>query len=664
MLLGGSAALAQMPAKRFKWKQLGPFTTPPTLTEVGKKTAVGMGWVEDLLVTDNALYAGSITGGLFKSTSGGKRWRKTDDDTLQMGTLCLLQVGDTLYRGTGLTHYDDKFGVGLLYSTNKGKTWHQTGLQFTPKEAKPLWDVQARSDGWMLACTPISIYLSKDRGVNWDLVYQDKTINLRELLIDTRGNMWAGGTRLLYSTDGTNWQDKTPLLSTDKKISRVSITQDHQNPNRFLAFYGEKYKGIIDQSYDGGKTWNRLYENRLVSRADVHHTEIGIAPDDSNTIFLGTYRAYVSTDGGKHFSVATTPYKYAANFAHDDIRGLHVLAKDDVYLSTDGGVFHSTDSGATWQNLSGKGLTITQAYGMHQLQDGSILMGCQDLGYFLCKDKKWMHLGNYYGDGGDALQTNYGTHILMGGRLKQIDVKTLKSYTNTHPPDRNNPFVAKLVHYPGARDSFYYIGNDVWSAFNGNFTNLTKSIDGKKELVSGFDINASRSTQMFFSYNQPTWNSKKLTGKFFKSEDGGVTWTDITDKLPVLAWWHITGISSNPNKANEIVVSLGKIDDDKLYKAYKSIDGGESWENVSKGLPPYETYGIRHIPNTTGLLITTLAGMYYRNAGMDSWQPLRGKMPPAAIRDFEINVEERRIYTCTYGSGLWYLKIPRKMLLY
>lgn len=135
-------------------------------------------------------------------------------------------------------------------------------------------------------------------------------------------------------------------------------------------------------------------------------------------------------------------------------------------------------------------------------------MGCQDLGYFLYKDKKWMHLGNYYGDGGDALQTNYGTHILMGGRLKQIDVKTLKSYTNTHPPDRNNPFVAKLVHYPGARDSFYYIGNDVWSAFNGNFTNLTKSIDGKKELVSGFDINASRSTQMFFSYNQPTWNSK------------------------------------------------------------------------------------------------------------------------------------------------------------
>ncbi|MFB1003086.1 MAG: hypothetical protein QMC70_02980, partial [Bacteroidia bacterium] len=83
----------QIPAKRYRWKQLGPIVTPPSNTDVGKSTAVGLGWVQDVLITDNDWYAGSMTGGLYRSSNSGKKWKKVDDDTLQLGTLCLLNVG-------------------------------------------------------------------------------------------------------------------------------------------------------------------------------------------------------------------------------------------------------------------------------------------------------------------------------------------------------------------------------------------------------------------------------------------------------------------------------------------------------------------------------------------------------------------------------------------
>lgn len=658
------AVLAQVPAKRYKWKQLGPIVTPPTNASVGKSTAVGMGWVQDLLVLENEWYAGSISGGLYKTTNAGKRWKKTDTDTLQMGTLCLLSVGDTIYRGTGLTHYDEDLGVGLLYSVNKGKTWEHTSLKFDPLKRQPLWDVDADGKGKMIACTPTAIYYTTAGSSAWEEVYRDKAADFREVLIDASGSLWVCGNRLMHSTDGINWEDKSSRLTIKGALERVSIAQDLQNTNRFLAFYGEQYNGVIDQSYDGGKTWSRLYASRKVSRADIHHTTIGIAPDDSNTIVLGTYRAYISTDGGKSFEVATTPRKYAANFAHDDIRNLYVLASNDIYLCTDGGVFHSIDTGKTWDNRTGKGLTITQILGMHLMEDESIVMGCQDLGFFQYKKKKWTHLGDYYGDGGDAIETRQGINILLSGRMKKINAATLKGSRNIHPRTSASPFTARLVHYPGALDTFYYLGTDVWKIAGDEKLNLTKDIDGKKEMVSGFDINLSKPNQIFFSYNQPTWSTANLTEKLYKSEDGGKSWTDLTTNLPILAWRNVTGIATQTNKHEVVIVSLGKMDDSEVYKAIISKDGGLTWENYSHGLPPYETFGIWPIPNSTGFLLSSLEGLFYRNDGMEAWIKLEGKVPSVPIRDIGVNLKSRKIYAATYGSGLWYLKIPKKMLNY
>ena len=188
-------------------------------------------------------------------------------------------------------------------------------------------------------------------------------------------------------------------------MERIAICQDQTKTNRWLGFYGAKREGYVDESLDNGKTWISIYHNRTIERADNHHTEIALVPGVSVAIVLGMYRAYISPDSGKTFTVSTRPNKGHKQFAHDDIRGISTTEDGSIFLATDGGVFMSSDTGSTWQDKSGKGLVAHQSYGLHLLPDDKILIGSQDLGYMYYQDKKWKQYGRQYGDGGDALST-------------------------------------------------------------------------------------------------------------------------------------------------------------------------------------------------------------------------------------------------------------------
>ncbi|MGB0851054.1 MAG: WD40/YVTN/BNR-like repeat-containing protein, partial [Bacteroidia bacterium] len=524
---------------------------------------MGQGWIEDIIIEDDAWYAGSITGGLYKSKNKGKKWKKIDNDTVQMGTLCLLKSNGVLYRGTGVTHYGEDFGLGLLKSLDDGKTWSSTGLNFKPEEEKPLWDIDVSSDGTLAACTPNEVYISKDQGISWEIVYSGEKCDFRTVLFSSDGKtLLVSGNILLRSENlGENWTECTSVIEEsipekyNKSIARIAICKDPNISNRFLAFYGVKNDGYIMESSDNGRTWHLYQKHKNIRRADVHHTEIAIAPDNSSVIVLGTYRTYLSTDNGETFETVTNPGHQSPQFAHDDIRGMYLKGPGEFYLATDGGVFMTIDTAKTWINVSGKGLSVMQIYGFTELEDGRFLMGCQDMSYFTLEKKEWTQLGSYYGDGGDAFETSKGQYILLGGRVKNIDISEIYKSTTIHPA-RTNPFIAKFYEYPNALDSFFYVGHDLWM-FNGRrWNNLSNNISRGQHMIMGFDINESNPNQVFIAYDQPTWSGKRLSNKFYKSNDGGMTWNDITSNLPILAWRHITSISSNMSNPNEIYVSL------------------------------------------------------------------------------------------------------------
>lgn len=671
--LGFATCIVCTQAQQYKWTHLGPFETPLSTVDSGYLSPTGMGWIESLWVSEDQqhLLAGTITGGLYQSKDAGANWHLISGSGTQYGVLDIMLTKKECWLATGLTHYEEDLGIGVQKANLDSLQWQSGGLNFLPQQRQAIWALELINQKCYLAAGPERIYKTDDRGKSWREVYGRDQMNFRTLLKAKKGKKcFAAGTKLLRSLDaGEHWEDLTERLSLNRSytskpkiIQRIALCEDPNQKDRFLAAYSYGGYCYVDVSNDGGDSWDQLYRHRKIRRFDIHHAEIAVAPGNSNIVVLGAVKSYLSKDGGKSFEQMTFPIYQSPAFVHDDVRSIYLLDSLNFYLGTDGGVFYSADGGKSWKDLNGKGLCGMMAYGIGKNGD-KLLLGCQDLGYMEYDHGQWTNLGQMYGDGGEVLQRDDKLYSILGGNLRVNRSSDYRAMRTTYPRTRMHPFTAKLIPEPKTEDGLYYIADHLYHFDGSEWSNLTETIDNKGYKAKAFDINFQRPDQLYFAFDQPTWDHPDFQDKFFRSLNGGKNWENITSQLPILKWRYITSISSHPIRSNEVVVSLGLMDQDEVHKVYRSTDGGESWQNWSEGLPPLETFKIQYIPESeSGVLLSCVDGLYYRNSEMDSWEAVRGEIPRIAIRDFEFDLDLGLLYVATYGNGLWQLELSKDML--
>lgn len=661
-------------AQAFSWTHLGPFTTPVSNADSGYWSSTGLGWIESLHVSEDGqdILAGTITSGLFRSQDGGQYWNQVCNLPVQYGVLDMVIDNEAWFIATGLTHYDAPFGIGVLKSVDEGKSWQPTGLHFEAYENKPVWALKRLSKKCLLAATPDEIYKSDDNGENWVQVFKEVGSNFRQINISNkRKTCVIAGSKLLISKNaGDSWKDITTRLSVytdfpdaNINVRRYAFAEDPNNKKHYLVLYSFKNRAYIDQSFNGDKTWTNLHKSRRLQRIDINHAEIAIAPGNSDVILVGGVYAYVSRDGGEKFKQVTSPRYKTPGFVHDDIRSVVLQDSLNFYLGTDGGVVHSSDGGRSWKDINGSGLTSIMIYGIG-LAPNRIIVGCQDLGSFSYSDSSWLSLRKLYGDGGDALYAEGKIYTTISGALRAFEADDLKPSRMKSPGNKMRTFTNKLEIHPKDTNLFYFIDGHLYFYDGNRWHNLTKDIPNKGYKAMAFDINSKDPQQLLFAFDQPTWDNPSFGKKFHKSTDGGKTWENITDNLPILKWRYISSISSNAEDPNEICVSLGMNDQDGVHKVYRSTDGGESWINWSEGLPPLQSFKIEHVKTSQSTYIVSMIdGIYYRSDKTTSWVKLGGAIPNIAIRDFEIDYDQNTLYAATYGNGLWALKLSDSLLL-
>ena len=249
-------------------------------------------------------YMGTTGGGLWKTTDAGQHWRNTSDGYFKTGSVGTVSVSES----------------------------HPNVVYVGMGEHAPRGVMTSYGDG---------VYKSTDGGKTWQHMGLEKTRHISRIIIhpDDPDRVWVaaqgalhGPTRergIYYSADGgASWEN---LLYVNDMTGCSDLSMDMQNPQVLYAAMWEHqrkpWKVIsggsgsgLYKSTDGGKTWT-LIHNGL--------------PEEKGKMAIAVSRA--------------NPQR------------VYALIESDTQKEK-GGLFTSTDAGASWKRVSGDHRLVQRAW--------------------------------------------------------------------------------------------------------------------------------------------------------------------------------------------------------------------------------------------------------------------------------------------------------------
>lgn len=355
----------------------------------------------------NIIYAGSVTGGVWKTTDGGQSWNATFDSQslLNVGAL-VMDPSDpnTLYAGTG-EWYQSWPGNGIYKTTDGGQTWavlpatSNTTFEYVNKLAiSPNNHLRLYAAGWA------GVWTSGDGGNTWSSLLGTKTAyyGCQDLAVRPDMNpdvVFAACSGPSASADWQVFQDTSApsanfvQVMTQPGMGRTSLAIAPSQPGTIYALaadynaastYYEGLLGVYRSTSGGGAgTWVTQVDNTNSNLAntlllnDVRNSTtafcsasggaiapsggqgnydivIAVDPTNPNTVWAGGVDVFRSDDAGQNWGVASLWQVAYGNpqFAHADRHAIVFHPNYDgdqnqtMYLGTDGGVFRTDNARA------------------------------------------------------------------------------------------------------------------------------------------------------------------------------------------------------------------------------------------------------------------------------------------------------------------------------
>ncbi|MCP4220571.1 MAG: hypothetical protein GY765_38445, partial [bacterium] len=614
------------------------------------------------------IWVGAPAGGLWKSTNGGVTWSTTTDDLANIGvSWIVIDPNNTniMYLATGDGDGYDTYSIGILKSTNGGVTWNTTGLSMGVSSYWAFRKVlmHPSNSAILIAVSNAGIYKSTNSGTNWSQIIVG---NFRDIEVnESTPTVWYAarhGYGVYKSTDtGDSWGQ----LSTGLPISapgRVEVEVAQSMPTTVYALYaasGGGYYGLY-RSTDSGANWGLQSSTpNLLGWYDgtggdatggqgSYDLTLAVNPSDATEVYVGGVNIWRSTNSGVNWSVNSFWYYWYTNYAHADHHYLEFKhgSSTELISGNDGGVFRTTDDGATWSDFSNN-LAIHQIYrlGVSALDSGTILIGNQDNGTDLLTSSTWDR--TYSGDGMECAinpstpTTMYCSYV-NGAIKRSTNGGSNWSAINSGldagawvTPFQLDPAVPTTIY---AGTSYVNKSTDQGS----NWTTISGNLSSNK--IRSLAVAPSNSNYIY---------AAGLYSVYTTRDGGSTSWTTVSGGgVPTNS---ITYLAVHPTNPNVVYLTRGSYYSGS--KVFRSTDGGSNWTNISTGLPniPVNCVVIDHTSNMPNkpVYVGTDLGVYYSETGLGGWEVFDHGLPNVIVKEMEIHTTTRKIRAATYGRGLW-----------
>jgi len=336
----------------------------------------GLGTVSSLVVDTAAdksvrivaLTAGSVT----RSIDGGQAWATLGSTADYQAAYALAAARDDLFLGSSrgvfrfapasngwqfTSHGLFAAGVSSLARDSEGATyaateqglmvWRGNAWQLMPgtENHGPVRRVVVDpTDPKVIYLVSSALYRTMDGGASWV-----EAANLKGVV--TSIAVHPSDSSVLFATTtegvfqspdrGSSWVSLSLNLPSSSSFLAGKVAVDPKNPSRlFVATIDGVYR-----STDSGGSWAEVFRSNGLSLFAV--TDLVFDPKDSNVIYAAGFGVYRSTDGGDHWMSSGDDFAPFIFRLQIDPRSSSIL-----YAATPGGVYSSTDQGASWHPLN------------------------------------------------------------------------------------------------------------------------------------------------------------------------------------------------------------------------------------------------------------------------------------------------------------------------
>ncbi len=597
--------------------------------------------------------------GVFKSTNNGESWQvleNTSDNTdfEYVNRLKITSDGSALYSATE---------GGLWKSTDDGASWEEvfSGMNqvvdpeteeavFTYFRIQDL-DISPSNDNLVIASANGAPIYSEDGGENWAVASPFPFIDE----IDTGDGIIKDVRRVRIETEFAKSDPQIVYASVDNNGGEIYRSNDG-GKNFTLVNTGLSYLGL--------QGW---YDNALwVDPVDPNHIVVG-GIDLWRSQDGGATFTQISTWWAAPFSAHADHHVIMEHPNYDGITNKNVYFGNDggMYRADDlDAIFEDRDEGlfAGWTELNNN-LGITQFYGMGVAPDGTIVGGTQDNGTLVLKpgtdSESWYE--TFGGDGGyttaDPTDSNYlyGEYVYL-----QIHRSTnggiawpepgYSDYIHIPEMQEEALFIAPFILDPNNPNRMLAGSNKLWvsddvKAESPSWSVIKPVVDVTLPIQS-IAVAAGNSNMILVGY---------INGEIYKTLNG-------TDSEPD---WVRIDTEVMPARSN-FRLAIDPVDHDTIYASFsgyaednfwRSEDGGTTWTPATgsglEALPPAPVRTIAvHPTQTNRIYLGTELGVFTSENKGNSWS-MSNDGPANVSVDELIWQNENTLLAATHGRGIF-----------